>query len=69
MPAARRQLTKPLWDVPQTHRLGPAGEAWRPRPAYLRGVRVLVLQLFQIQLVDLSENQQLPVQELHLLLD
>lgn len=30
---------------------------------------MLVLQLFQIQLVDLPENQQLPVQELHLLLD
>lgn len=30
---------------------------------------MLVLQLFQIQLVHLPENQQLPVQELHLLLD
>lgn len=37
--------------------------------AHLCGVRVLVLQLLQVQLVDLPKNQQLPVQELHLLLD
>lgn len=30
---------------------------------------MLVLQLFQVQLVDLPEHQQLPVQELHLLLN
>lgn len=30
---------------------------------------MLVLQLLQVELVDLPEDQQLPVQELHLLLD
>lgn len=30
---------------------------------------MLVLQLFQIQLVDFPKDQELPVQELHLLLD
>lgn len=39
-----------------------------PLQWYLCSVRVLVLQLLQVQLVDLPKNQQLPVQELHLLL-
>lgn len=35
---------------------------------YLCSVCVLVLQLLQVQLIDLSKNQKLSVQELHLLL-
>lgn len=35
---------------------------------YLCSVCVLVLQLLHVQLIDLSKNQKLPVQELHLLL-
>lgn len=35
---------------------------------YLGGVRMLALQLLQVQLIDLSEYQKLPIQELHLLL-
>lgn len=39
------------------------------RPAtYLGGVRMLALQLLQVQLIDLPEHQELPIQELHLLL-
>lgn len=35
---------------------------------YLGGVRMLALQLLQVQLIDLPEHQELPIQELHLLL-
>lgn len=35
---------------------------------YLGGVRMLALQLLQVQLIDLPEYQKLSIQELHLLL-
>jgi hypothetical protein len=38
------------------------------RATYLGGVRMLALQLLQVQLIDLPEHQELPIQELHLLL-
>lgn len=34
----------------------------------LGGVRMLALQLLQVQLIDLPEHQELSIQELHLLL-
>lgn len=62
MPCGRRPTAWVLW-APRAPGVAPQA------PAYLCGIRVLALQLFQVQLVDLPEDQQLPVQELHLLLD
>lgn len=57
------RCAKMAW-APEAPQRGPAR-----RPAYLRGVCMLVLQLLQVELVDLPKDQQLPVQEFHLLLD
>lgn len=40
-----------------------------PCTPYLRCIRMLVLQLFQVQLIDFPKDQKLPIQEFHLLLN
>lgn len=73
MPASSPPMARPChvagaWLLFRTQ--GQVGQfcAFPCLATYLGGVRMFALQLFQVQLIDLPEHQELPIQELHLLL-